>query len=76
MSKVSERKARKHTSGKGSFFLLFIGENMKDRVLKARYIKTSDSYTNLGDHKHLLQFYWKFVAFPYIFNTKTIIYNA
>lgn len=39
MSKASERKARKHASGKISFFLLFIGGEIKDHVLKARYIK-------------------------------------
>lgn len=77
MNEQSNRKKGKKTYlGKGSFFLLFIGENTKDHVLKARYIKTLDSYTNPGDDKHLLQFYWKFVAFPYIFNTKATIYNA
>lgn len=71
MSKVSERKAGKHASAKRRFFfLLFIGEKMKDHVLKARYIKILDSYTNLGDHKHLLQFYWKFAAFLYISKLK------
>lgn len=49
---------------------------MKDHLLKARQIKILNSYTNLGDHKHLLQVSWKFAAFPYISNTKAKIYNA
>lgn len=50
------------------------GRKKKDHGLEARCIKISDYHTNLGDHKH--QFYWKFVAFPYISNTKVTIYNA
>lgn len=63
MSKASERKARKHASGKVSFFLLFIGGEIKDHVLKARYIKIQ-LYKSW--RSQTLQFYWMFAAFLYI----------